>query len=46
MGRGGMGVRRQWWADIECSFLNATNEKALGKINLEDLKAFAVDKQE
>lgn len=26
-------------------FLNATNEKALGKINLEDLKAFAVDKQ-
>lgn len=27
-------------------FLNATNEKALGKINLEDLKGFAVDKKE
>ena len=27
-------------------FLNATNEKALNKINLEDLKAFAADKQE
>ncbi len=27
-------------------FMNATNEKALKKINLEDLKAFAVDKQE
>lgn len=27
-------------------FLNATNEKALGKINLEDLKAFAVDKEQ
>ena len=26
-------------------FLNATNSKALGKINLEDLKAFAVDKE-
>lgn len=27
-------------------FLNATNEKALGKINLEDLKAFAADKEQ
>ena len=27
-------------------FLEATNEKALGKINLEDLKAFAVDRKE
>ncbi|EME46514.1 hypothetical protein DOTSEDRAFT_61143 [Dothistroma septosporum NZE10] len=27
-------------------FLNATNEKALGKINLDDLKAFAADKKE
>lgn len=26
-------------------FLNATNEKALGKIQLEDLKAFAADKE-
>jgi uncharacterized protein len=26
-------------------FLNATNEKALGKINLEDLKKYAVDKE-
>jgi len=26
-------------------YLNATNEKALGKINLEDLKAFAADKE-
>lgn len=26
-------------------FLKATNEKALGKINMEDLKAFAVDKE-
>jgi len=26
-------------------FLNATNEKALGKINMEDLKAFAADKE-
>ena len=26
-------------------FLNATNEKALIKINLEDLKAFAADKE-
>lgn len=26
-------------------FLNATNEKALNKIKLEDLKAFAVDKE-
>lgn len=26
-------------------FLKATNEKALGKINLEDLKGFAVDKE-
>lgn len=27
-------------------FLNATNAKALGKIDLNDLKAFAVDKEE
>ncbi|KAK3114410.1 hypothetical protein LTR53_007295, partial [Teratosphaeriaceae sp. CCFEE 6253] len=27
-------------------FLNATNEKALNKINLSDLKAFAADKEE
>ncbi|KAK5121054.1 hypothetical protein LTR85_005538 [Meristemomyces frigidus] len=26
-------------------FLNATNEKALGKINMDDLKAFAADKE-
>jgi len=26
-------------------FLNATNEKALGKINLDDLKKFAADKE-
>lgn len=26
-------------------FLNATHEKALGKINLEDLKGFAIDKK-
>ena len=31
---------------VWCSYLNATNEKALQKIKLEDLKAFAVDKQE
>lgn len=27
-------------------WLNATNEKALGKINMEDLKAFAADKEQ
>lgn len=27
-------------------FLNATNEKALGKINLDDLKKYAADKEE
>jgi len=26
-------------------FLKATNEKALGKINMDDLKAFAADKE-
>lgn len=27
-------------------FLNATNEKALGKVSLDELKQFAADKQE
>ena len=26
-------------------FLHSTNEKALGKINMDDLKAFAADKE-